>query len=141
MYIIIVIPNISTCMFADIFLFIRSVNFSVIMVFGSSAPLCAPEIFEAVAEWRQVVFSWSPPPVTCNGSITCSYTFSCSPSPSSLPPVPLPVKSRPWECSFHIGVYMYNVHLIHLIRDEGGTLYRAYSSAKMLSVLCPRGTT
>ena len=51
-------------------------------------PMSSPGMFEAVAGQRQVVFSWSPPPVTqYNGFIT-SCTLSCSPSPSSLPQSP-----------------------------------------------------
>ena len=37
---------------------------------------------------RQVVFSWSPPPVTQHNGLITSYTLSCSPSPSSLPQSP-----------------------------------------------------
>ena len=52
------------------------------------APSGAPEMFEAVAGQRQVVFSWSPPPVTQQNRLITSYTLSCSPSPSSLPQSP-----------------------------------------------------
>ena len=45
-------------------------------------------MFEAVAGQRQVVFSWSPPPVTQQNGLITSYTLSCSPSPSSLPQSP-----------------------------------------------------
>ena len=41
-------------------------------------------MFKAVPGQRQVVFSWSTPPLT---PVT-SYTLSCSPSPSSLPQSP-----------------------------------------------------
>ena len=64
-----------------------SINF-VLASFYLSVPSGAPRTFEAVAGQRQVNFSWSPPPVTQrNGHIT-SYTLSCYPSPSSLPPSP-----------------------------------------------------
>ena len=42
----------------------------------------------AVAGEREVVFSWSPPPVTERNGVITSYTLSCSPSPSSLPQSP-----------------------------------------------------
>ena len=44
--------------------------------------------FTAVAGEREVVFSWSPPPVTERNGVITSYTLSCSPSPSSLPQSP-----------------------------------------------------
>ena len=50
-----------------------------------AAPSGAPKMFEAVAGQRQVIFSWSPPPVTQHNGLITSYTLSCSPSPSSLP--------------------------------------------------------
>ena len=37
---------------------------------------------------REVVFSWSSPPVTERNGVITSYTLSCSPSPSSLPQSP-----------------------------------------------------
>ena len=39
----------------------------------------------AVAGKRQVLFSWSPLPVTQHNGVLTNYTISCSPSPSSLP--------------------------------------------------------
>ena len=54
----------------------------------SLAPSAAPEMFEADVGERQVVFSWSPPPVTQRNGVITSYTLSCSPSPSSLPKFP-----------------------------------------------------
>ncbi|CAI8044499.1 hypothetical protein GBAR_LOCUS24676 [Geodia barretti] len=39
----------------------------------------------AVPGEREVVFSWSPPPVTQRNGVITGYTISCSPSPSSLP--------------------------------------------------------
>ena len=42
-------------------------------------------MFEAEVGQRQVVFSWSAPPVTQHNGLITSYTLSCSPSPSSLP--------------------------------------------------------
>ena len=53
-----------------------------------TAPSGAADMFEAVAGQRQVVFSWSPPPVTWHNGLITSYTLSCSPSPSSLPQSP-----------------------------------------------------
>ena len=53
--------------------------------FHHTAPSGAPDMFEAVAQQREVVFSWSPPPVTPRSRPIISYTLSCSPSPSSLP--------------------------------------------------------
>ena len=53
-----------------------------------AAPSAAPEMFAADAGERQVVFSWSPPPVTQRNGVITSYTLSCSPSPSSLPQSP-----------------------------------------------------
>ena len=44
--------------------------------------------FTAVAGEREVVFFWSPPPVTERNGVITSYTLSCSPSPSSLPQFP-----------------------------------------------------
>ena len=55
---------------------------------SSSAPSGSPEKFEAVAGQRQVVFTWSPPPVTQRNGVITNYTLSCSPSPSSLPQSP-----------------------------------------------------
>ena len=55
---------------------------------SSSAPSGSPEAFEAVVGQRQVVFTWSPPPVTQRNGVITSYTLSCSPSPSSLPQSP-----------------------------------------------------
>ena len=52
------------------------------------APSAAPEKFAADPGERQVVFSWSPPPVTQRNGVITSYTLSCSPSPSSLPQSP-----------------------------------------------------
>ncbi|CAI7990133.1 Receptor-type tyrosine-protein phosphatase F [Geodia barretti] len=51
-------------------------------------PTGSPEAFEAVVGQRQVVFTWSPPPVTQRNGVITSYTLSCSPSPSSLPQSP-----------------------------------------------------
>ena len=51
-------------------------------------PSAAPEGFEADVGERQVVFSWSPPPVAQRNGVITSYTLSCSPSPSSLPQSP-----------------------------------------------------
>ena len=45
-------------------------------------------MFEAEVGQRQVVFSWSPPPLTQRNGLITSYTLSCSPSPSSLPHSP-----------------------------------------------------
>ena len=45
-------------------------------------------MFVAVAGEREVMFSWSPPPVTQQNGVISSYTLSCSPSPSSLPQFP-----------------------------------------------------
>ena len=45
-------------------------------------------MFEVVSGQRQVVFSWSSPPVTQHNELITSYTLSCSPSPSSLPQSP-----------------------------------------------------
>ena len=53
-----------------------------------TAPSGAPEMFEAEVRQRQVVFAWSPPPVTQHNGLIASYTLSCSPSPSSLPHSP-----------------------------------------------------
>ena len=55
---------------------------------SSSAPSGSPEIFEAVAGQRQVVFTWSPLPVTQRNGVITNYTLSCSPSPSTLPQSP-----------------------------------------------------
>ena len=52
---------------------------------SSLAPSGSPEVFEADADQRRVVFTWSPPPVTQHNGIITNYTLSCSPSPSSLP--------------------------------------------------------
>ena len=54
----------------------------------SLAPSAAPLMFAADVGERQVVFSWSPPPVTQRNGVITSYTLSCSPSPSSLPQSP-----------------------------------------------------
>ena len=54
----------------------------------STAPSGAPEMFVTEVGQRQVVFSWSPPPVTQHNGLITSYTLSCSPSPSSLPQSP-----------------------------------------------------
>ena len=53
-----------------------------------SAPSGSPVGFTAVDGEREVVFSWSPPPVTERNGVITSYTLSCSPSPSSLPQSP-----------------------------------------------------
>ena len=45
----------------------------------------APEMFEAEVGQREVVFSWSPPPVTQRNGVITSYNLSCSLSPSFLP--------------------------------------------------------
>ena len=45
-------------------------------------------MFVAVADEREVNFSWSPPPPTQQNGIIVNYTLSCSPSLSSLPPSP-----------------------------------------------------
>ena len=45
-------------------------------------------MFATVAGEREVVFSWSPPPVTQQNGVITGYTLSCSPSPSSLPLFP-----------------------------------------------------
>ena len=45
-------------------------------------------MFEAAIGQRQLVFSWSPPPVIQRNGVITSYTISCSPSPSSLPQFP-----------------------------------------------------
>ena len=52
---------------------------------ASSVPLGAPEMFEAVAGQKQVVFSWFPPSVSQHSGLNISYTLSCSPFSSSLP--------------------------------------------------------
>ena len=44
-----------------------------------------PVMLTAVTGKRQVLFSWSPPPVTQHNGVLTNYTISCSPSPSSLP--------------------------------------------------------
>ena len=49
------------------------------------APSGTPVMLSAVTEKRQVLFSWSPPPVTQHNGVLTNYTISCSPSPSSLP--------------------------------------------------------
>ena len=54
----------------------------------SLAPSATPLMFAADPEERQVVFSWSPPPVTRRNGVITSYTLSCSPSPSSPPQSP-----------------------------------------------------
>ena len=51
-------------------------------------PSAAPERFEVDIGERQVVFSWSPPPVAQRNGVITRYTLSCSPSPSSLPQSP-----------------------------------------------------
>ena len=56
--------------------------------YATTAPSSAPNMFEAEVGQRQVVFSWSPPPVTQQNGLITSYTLSCSPSPSSLPHSP-----------------------------------------------------
>ena len=50
-----------------------------------SAPSGSPVGFTAVAGEREVVFSWSPPPVTERNGVITSYTLSCSPSPPQSP--------------------------------------------------------
>ena len=45
-------------------------------------------MFEVVFGQRQVVFSWSPPPVTQHNGLITNYTLVCFPSPSSLPQSP-----------------------------------------------------
>ena len=45
----------------------------------------APEMFKGEVGQREVMFSWSPPPVTQRNGVITSYNLSCSPSPSSLP--------------------------------------------------------
>ena len=45
-------------------------------------------MLDAVPGEREVVFSWSPPPVTQRDGVITSYSISCSPSPSSLPHSP-----------------------------------------------------
>ena len=55
-----------------------------VVVISLSAPSGSPMGFTAVAGEREVVFSWSPPPVTERNGVITSYTLSCSPSPSSL---------------------------------------------------------
>ena len=59
-----------------------------------TAPSSAPEMFEAVPGERQVVFSWSPPPITQQNGPLTSYTLSCSPSLPSQP-LTIPLESRP----------------------------------------------
>ena len=56
--------------------------------YATTAPSGAPDMFEAEVGQRQVVFSWSPPPVTQHNGLITSYTLSCSPSPSSHPQSP-----------------------------------------------------
>ena len=60
----------------------------------SIAPSGAPEMFEAVPGEREVVFSWSPPPITPQNGPLTSYTLSCSPSLPSQP-LTIPPESRP----------------------------------------------
>ena len=48
-------------------------------------PSGSPVGFTTVAGEREVVFSWSPPPVTERNGVITSYTLSCSPSPSPPP--------------------------------------------------------
>ena len=77
------------------------------------APAGAPEMFEAVAGQRLVVFSWSPPPVTLRNGVITSYTLSCSPSPSSLPrspsqPGPLTVAGFSPDTSYSCSVVASN---------------------------------
>ena len=59
----------------------------------STAPSGAPEMFEAVPGEREVVFSWSPPPITQQNGPLTSYTLSCSPSLPSQP-LTIPPESR-----------------------------------------------
>ena len=58
------------------------------LLFSLSVPSGSPVEFTAVAGEREVVFSWSPPPVTERNGVITSYTLSCSPSPSFLPQFP-----------------------------------------------------
>ena len=51
-------------------------------------------MFEAVPGEREVVFSWSPPPITQQNGPLTSYTLSCSPSLPSQP-LTIPPESRP----------------------------------------------
>ena len=50
-----------------------------------AVPAAAPEMFTAEVGQREVVFSWSPPPVTQRNGVITSYNLSFSPSPSFLP--------------------------------------------------------
>ena len=59
-----------------------------ILLMTISVPSGSPQMFTAVAGEREVVFSWSPPPVIQRNGIIMHYTLSCSPSPSSLPQSP-----------------------------------------------------
>ena len=59
-----------------------------VLIFSTTAPTGAPEMFVAAPGERQVTFSWSPPPVALRNGVITSYTLSCSPSPSSLPQSP-----------------------------------------------------
>ena len=51
-------------------------------------------MFDAVPGEREVVFSWSPPPITQQNGPLTSYTLSCSPSLPSQP-LTIPPESRP----------------------------------------------
>ena len=42
-------------------------------------------MFKAVAAQREVVFSWSPPPLDQLNGVVTDYTLSCHPAPSTLP--------------------------------------------------------
>ena len=53
-----------------------------------TAPTGSPEGFEARAGEREIVFSWSLPPVVERNGVITNYTLTCSPSPSSLPQSP-----------------------------------------------------
>ena len=60
----------------------------------SIAPSGVQEMFETVPGEREVVFSWSPPPITQQNGPLTSYTLSCSPSLPSQP-LTIPPASRP----------------------------------------------
>ncbi|CAI8048273.1 Netrin receptor DCC [Geodia barretti] len=64
-----------------------SLPVSLTLYTNETAPSGSPKI-EVVPGEREVVFSWSPPPLTERNGVITSYTLSCSPSPSSLPHSP-----------------------------------------------------
>ena len=87
----------------------------VVLIFSTTAPAGAPEMFVAAAGERQVTFSWSPPPVALRNGVITSYTLSCSPSTYSLPlspsqPDPLTVAGFSPDTSYSCSVVASNSH-------------------------------